>query len=88
MPAYRASSLLEEFFSRATRHHELKWVSLSVNTRAHPIAQRLADILGVPPCDFMHERLTVDQSDACLKEIIRLESVAPADARTILLNQF
>jgi hypothetical protein len=35
----------------------------------------------------MHEKLTLDQSNTCLQEIIRLESTSPADARVILLDQ-
>lgn len=88
MPAHRASKLLEEFFLRATRQHEFRSGSLSINTRAHPIALRFAEILSVPSKDFMHEQLTLDQLNACLQEIIRLESIAPVDARVILLNQY
>jgi hypothetical protein len=88
MPAYRASRLLEEFFLKATRHHEFRSASLSINTRAHLIALQFAKILGVSSRDFMHEKLTLDQSNACLHEIIRLESAAPAEAGIILLNQY
>jgi hypothetical protein len=36
----------------------------------------------------MHEKLTLDQSNICLQEIIRLEFISPADAGIILLNQY
>jgi hypothetical protein len=36
----------------------------------------------------MHEKLTLDQSNTCLQEIIRLESTSPADAAIILLDQY
>jgi hypothetical protein len=88
MPAYRASRLVEEFFSRATRHHEFRSAHISILAKDHPIALRLAEILGAPSREFMHEKLTLDQSNACLQEIIRLESISHADARIILLNQY
>jgi TPR repeat protein len=86
MHARRASKLLEQFFSRAIWNHELNSVSLGAT--AHLVALRLAAVLGVPPRDFMHERLTLEQSDACLRELIRLESEAPADAKSNLLSQY
>jgi hypothetical protein len=88
MPAFRASTLLKEFLDRTTRHNELKSTSLIVDRRHGHIAARFAEILGVPPKDFMHEKLTPDQSNTCLKEIIRLESTSPADARVISLDQY
>jgi hypothetical protein len=85
MPADRARRLLEEFISRATGHHEFRSASLSI-MRDHPIALRFAEVLGMPSV-LLHERLTHDQSNACLQEIMSLESSAPADARIVLLNQ-
>jgi hypothetical protein len=87
MPAQRASRLLEDFFSKTTQHHELKSASISIAAKDHPIAQRLAAILNTPTAEFMHARLNLDQSNTCLQEIIRLESISSADARVILLNQ-
>jgi hypothetical protein len=88
MPAYRASRLLEEFFSKATRHHEFRSASISITAGDHPIALRLAEILSVPSKELLPEKLTLDQSNACLQEIIRLETVSPADAGIILLIQY
>jgi hypothetical protein len=87
MPAIRASTLLQEFLSKGTRHHEFKSASLSINYRDDRIALRFAEILGLGTKDFMHEKLSLDQSNACLQEIIRLESTSSADAGVILLNQ-
>jgi hypothetical protein len=87
MPALRASTLLEEFLAKATRHHEFKSSSLSINYRDDRIARRFAEILRLETKDFMHEKLSLDQSNACLQEIIRLESTSSAGAGVILLNQ-
>jgi hypothetical protein len=87
MSALRASALLEEFLAKATRHHKFKSASLSINYRDDRIALRFAEILGIETKDFMHEKLTFDQSNVCLQEIIRLESTSSADAGVILLNQ-
>jgi hypothetical protein len=88
MPAHRASRLLEDFFSRATRRREFKSASISIAAKDHPITPRLAAILNLPSKEFMHTRLNLDQSNACLQEIIRLESISSADAGIILLNQY
>jgi hypothetical protein len=87
MPALRASTLLKEFLAKATRHHEFKSASLSINYRDDRIARRFAEILRLETKDFTHGKLSFDQSNVCLQEIIRLESASSADAGVILLNQ-
>jgi hypothetical protein len=86
MPAQHARSLLEQFFDRATREHMFRSSSLSV-MRGHPIGTRFAEILNVPLREFMHERLSLEQSSACLEELVRAEAATPADARAVMLAQ-
>jgi len=87
MPAHRASSLLGEFFVKATHNHDLVSASITV-VRNEPLSKRLSDILNLPAIELSHTKLTREQANACLQEVIRLESRSAAEARDILLNEY
>jgi hypothetical protein len=87
MPAHRASSLLEDFFAKATQNHDLVSASITV-VKNDLLSNRLADILNLPATELSHTRLTGEQANACLQEVIRLESRAAPEARDIHLNEY
>ena len=87
MPALRARKLLQEFLVSSAEQYELHSASLSVDRGGDP-HDRFAELLGVPPKQFMHENLRFDQFEACLNEVIRLEAASPTDASTIHLSQY
>jgi hypothetical protein len=86
MPALRARKLLQEFLSSSAAQYEFHSASLSIDRGGDP-HDRFAELLGVPPKQFMHKNLRFDESEACLNEVIRLEAASPKDACTIDLNQ-
>ena len=83
MPALRARNLLQEFLLSSAANYEFHSASLSVDQGGDHVSARFAELLGVPPKQFMHENLNFDQSGACLNEVIRLEAASPTDATTI-----
>ena len=88
MPALRARNLLQEFLLSSATNYELHSASLSIDRAGDHMTGRFAELLGVPPKQFMHEDLNFDQSGACLNEVIRLEAASPTDATTIHLDQY
>ena len=88
MPADRAKARFQEFLATAVAEHKFNSASLMIQDASRQIVPRYERLIGMPAqngCSFA--RLTLEQSDRCLDELIKDEASAPGAAGHFALAQ-
>ena len=88
MPADRAKARFEEFLATAAAEHKFSSASLSIQDASGQVVPRYERLIGMPAqngCCFY--RLTLEQSNSCLDELIKDEASAPGAANNFALAQ-
>ena len=88
MPADRAKARFQEFLATAVAEHTFSSASLMIQDVSGQTVPRYERLIGMPAqngCSFL--RLTLEQSDRCLDELIKDEASAPGAAGHFALAQ-
>ncbi|MCM3869448.1 MAG: hypothetical protein ND895_01955 [Pyrinomonadaceae bacterium] len=88
MPAERAKARFQEFLATAVAEHKFSSASLSIQDVSGQVVPRYERLIGMPAqnnCFFA--RLTLEQSDRCIDELIKDEASAPGAAGHFALAQ-
>ena len=88
MPADRAKARFQEFLATAVAEHKFSSATLSIQDASGQIVPRYERLIGMPAqngCFFY--RLTLEQSNNCLDELIKDEASAPGSASHFALAQ-
>ena len=88
MPADRAKARFQEFLATAVAEHKFSSATLSIQDASGEVVPRYERLIGMPAqngCCFY--RLTLEQSNSCLDELIKDEASAPGAASNFALAQ-
>ena len=88
MPPDRAKARFQEFRNTAVAEDKFSSASLLIQDASGEIVRRYESLVGVPAqngCSFV--RLTLEQSDRCIDELIKDEASAPGAAGRFALAQ-
>ena len=89
MPADRAKARFQEFLNTSVAEHKFSSASLRIQDPSGEVVPRYEHLVGIPAqngCSFA--RLTLEQSDRCIDELIKDEASAPGAAGRFALAQF
>jgi len=88
MPAQRAKERFQEFLGTAVAEHRFISASLRIQDASGQVVPRYERLVGMPPQDGCYfARLTHEQSDRCIDELIKDEASAPGAAGHFALAQ-
>ena len=88
MPADRAKARFQEFLNTAVAEHNFSSASLTIQDASGEVVPRYERLVGSPAqngCCFY--RLTLEESDRCLDELIKDEASAPGATSRFALAQ-
>lgn len=88
MPAVRAQARFQEFLATAVAEHKFSSANLRIQDPSGEVVPRYERLVGMPApdgCSFA--RLTQEQSDRCIDELIKDEASVPGAAGNFALAQ-
>ena len=88
MPPDRAKARFQEFRNNAVAEDKFSSASLRIQDDSGEVVRRYERLVGIPTqdgCSFA--RLTLEQSDRCIDELIKDESSTPGAAARFALTQ-
>jgi hypothetical protein len=88
MPPERAKARFQEFLATAVAEHQFSSASLRIHDASGQVVPRYERLVGMSSqdgCSFA--RLTQEQSDRCIDELIKDEAAAPGAASHFALAQ-
>ena len=88
MPPERAKARFQEFRNTAVAEDKFSSASLRIQDDSGEVVRRYERLVGIPTqdgCSFA--RLTLEQSDKCIDELIKDEASAPGAAGRFSLTQ-
>lgn len=89
MPASRAKTLFDQFLATAVAEHAFSSASFAIGDPSGQVVARYERLVGSPSRDGRFDRLTLEQSDRCIDELIKDEtSAARANVRFALAQGF
>lgn len=87
MPAHRAKALFDQFLATAVAEHAFGSATLTIGDPSGQIIARYERVVDVPSQDGRFYRLTLEQSDRCVAELIKDEAVDAEAAKRFALAQ-
>jgi len=87
MPADRAKARFQEFLVTAVAEHKFSSATLSIQDASGQVVPRYERLIGMPAQNGCFYRLTLEQSNRCLDELIKDEASAPGAASHFALAQ-
>jgi hypothetical protein len=88
MPPDRAKALFQKFRNTAVAEEKFSSASLRIQDDSGEVVRRYERLIGIPTqdgCSFA--RMTLEQSDRCIDELIKDEASAPGAASRFALTQ-
>jgi hypothetical protein len=88
MPPDRAKALFQKFRNTAVAEEKFSSASLRIQDDSGEVVRRYERLVGIPTqdgCSFA--RMTLEQSDRCIDELIKDEASAPGAASRFALTQ-
>jgi hypothetical protein len=88
MPAVRAKARFQEFLNTAVAEHKFSSASFTLQDASGEVVPRYERLVGIPAlhgCSF--PRLTHEQSERCIDELIKDEASTPGAAGNFALAQ-
>jgi hypothetical protein len=87
MPAARARSLLREFLATATASFQFSGASLSFSGGSNDFVSYFERLLGIPSQNSSFHKLTEEQCESCIDEIVKEEHLGSAKPKSCILIQ-
>ena len=87
MPADRAKARFQEILVTAVAEHKFSSATLSIQDASGQVVPRYERLIGMPAQNGCFYRLTLEQSNRCLDELIKDEASAPGAASHFALAQ-